>query len=197
LKITAVVEHDRQSLKNYLTGIIDTCPQIDQQMIINYNNDNNNSNNNNYNNSEFSKEKLNEQRVKNARILDKITNSSRSHNNNNINTDDDNREDTTVTTTINALNKRKIQETILDVESSQQDPDYQQFLEEDRQILSRFRVDDIPVKTISTVLNTVGTVSCISRYMYICMYVWMDRCIYVCMYVCVYVFMHVWLYVWL
>ena len=172
MKITAVVEHDRQSLKNYLTGIIDSCPQIDQQMIINYNNDNNNSNNNNYNNSEFSKEKLNEQRVKNAKILNKITNSGRSHNSN-INIDDDNREDTT-TTNINALNKRKIQEIILDDESSQ-DPDYQQFLEEDRQILSRFRVDDIPVKTISTVLNTVGTVSCMGRYMYGWMDGWMDR----------------------
>jgi hypothetical protein len=175
LKITAVVEHDRQSLKNYLTGIIDTCPQIDPQMIINYNvNDNNNSNNNNYNNSEFSKEKLNEQRVKNARILNKITNSGRSHNSN-INADDDyndNKEDTT-TTNINALNKRKIQETLLD--ESSQDPDYQQFLEEDRQILSRFRVDDIPVKTISTVLNTVGMVSYMDGYMVGWMDTWMDR----------------------
>lgn len=28
-RTTAVVEQDRQALKNYLTGVVDTCPQID------------------------------------------------------------------------------------------------------------------------------------------------------------------------
>lgn len=28
-KVTAVVEQDRQALKNYLTGVEETCPQID------------------------------------------------------------------------------------------------------------------------------------------------------------------------
>lgn len=28
-RITAVVEHDRHALKDYLTGVVETCPQID------------------------------------------------------------------------------------------------------------------------------------------------------------------------
>lgn len=28
-RTTAVVEQDRQALKNYLTGVVETCPQID------------------------------------------------------------------------------------------------------------------------------------------------------------------------
>jgi hypothetical protein len=34
-KIAAVVEHDKQNLKSYLLGEIDTCPQIDTIITIN------------------------------------------------------------------------------------------------------------------------------------------------------------------
>lgn len=34
--ISAVVKSDRNDLKNYLTGVVNTCTQIDQQMSANY-----------------------------------------------------------------------------------------------------------------------------------------------------------------
>jgi hypothetical protein len=37
-KIVAVVEQDKQNLKNYLTGEIDTCPQIDLIAMKNFSN---------------------------------------------------------------------------------------------------------------------------------------------------------------
>lgn len=35
-KVTAIVEGDKQTLLKYLTGEIDTCPQLDMQMMNSY-----------------------------------------------------------------------------------------------------------------------------------------------------------------
>lgn len=75
-RTTAVVEQDRQALKSYLTGAIDTCPQIDLAAA-----------------AEFAKpvavaaaketpqissEKLHEQRQKHAALIDKTAQKSKS-----------------------------------------------------------------------------------------------------------------------
>ena len=177
-KIAAVVGQDRSNLLNFLTGAIDTCPQIDPLVVANYNssdiqqhgigtsragddsiNDVSSSSSSYGEGSDVVlRDKFNELRLKHAMLLDshinksKTMNSFTANNNSNNNNNGDVRDDTT--------NKRKIQDaTFHDSGDGSIDQDMLQFLEADRQLLIKLRADDIPAHNITTVLNTVGTVS--------------------------------------
>lgn len=163
-RIFAVVEQDRQALKNYLTGVIDTCPQIDLQLAAsfvlpsialttNISNVIDNNQKNLFEQPIISNEKMLEQREKHAARLEMNIQKSKDviFDNNNSN---------------NNMQKRTISQAFNTNEEEVLD---KEFIEADRHILTKLRSDEIPAHTISTILNTIGTVRKFSiYYMFYC-----------------------------
>lgn len=73
-KVTAVVEQDRQALRNYLTGVTDSCPQIDSVALNSYSQGSIarvTESATTETNSTLSTERMIEQREKHAALLEK------------------------------------------------------------------------------------------------------------------------------
>ena len=140
-RVTAVVGQDRQPLKSYLTGAIDTCPQIDHQVAASFQVSipTQSVSSNSASEPTMSVEKMQEQRERFNAQMEKALQKTKT----------DQTQDA-----IGSLKqlKRKHadgEEEIVD----------KQFLAADKQILARLRSDELPAHTRSTVLNATATVS--------------------------------------
>lgn len=127
-RVKAVIQQDRDNLKNYLLGVIDTCPQIDPSKIVSVTVNNSGISGNTAIESAskdvgLSMEQLQEQRERHAAMLD------RSIGDNNL---DDNRQ------------KRKA------ISAGEGDST---FLEADTNILKELRAEEVPAHTRGTVLR--------------------------------------------
>jgi len=141
-RVTAVVGQDRQPLKSYLTGAIDTCPQIDHQVAASFQVSIPTQSNSATSASEptMSVEKMQEQRERFNAQMEKALQKTK--------TTDQNQD------AIGSLKQLKRKHA--DGEDEVVD---KQFLAADKQILARLRSDELPAHTRSTVLNATATVS--------------------------------------
>lgn len=126
-RVKAVIQQDSDNLKNYLTGVIDTCPQIDPNKIVPIAVDNTIGSNNKLINSVskdvgLSLEQLQEQRQRHAAMLDQPIGDSHR---------DENR------------HKRK-------ATSGEGDSP---FIQADTSILKQLRAEEVPAHTRGTVLR--------------------------------------------
>lgn len=146
MRVTAVVGQDRQPLKSYLNGTIDTCPQIDHQVAASCqvsipaltSADHSNE-------PTMSVEKMQEQRERFTAQMEKALQKTK-----------------TADTAQDALGslkqmKRKSQQAF-GGEADEEVVD-KQLLAADQKILARLRADELPAHTRSTVLNAASTVS--------------------------------------
>lgn len=151
-RVTAVVGQDRQPLKSYLSGAIDSCPQIDYQVAASFQvpipaqSDS-------VANSEptMSVEKMQEQRERFSAQMEKALQKTKATD---VNHD--------TISGLKQLKRKSLQAFGGDAEDEVVD---KQFLAADQQILAKLRSDELPAHTRSTVLNATSTVSdCYSPY---------------------------------
>ena len=144
--VTAIVRNDREALTNYLTGIIDSCPQIDFQLAASYQLPVQNDTILATEQHTMSLEKMQQQRERYIAQMEKTlqkTKSGESSNNDNLKS-------------LKHLKRSSAQAFGGDGEDEAID---RQFLDADLKILESLRSDEIPAQTRSTVLNASSTVS--------------------------------------
>lgn len=145
-RVTAVVGQDRQPLKSYLTGAIETCSQIDHQVAASFqvtvpvqsSSDSSSA-------PTMSVEKMQEQRERFSAQMEKALQKTKTS---------DQTQD--VVGSLKQLKRKSLQAFGGEGEDEVID---KQFLAADQQILAKLRADELPAHTRSTVLNATSTVS--------------------------------------
>eukprot|EP01032_Pedospumella_encystans_P029771 gene29771-33610_t len=143
MRVTAVVGQDRQPLKNYLSGSIDTCPQIDHQVAASFQVPIPAQSNADTAEPTMSVEKMQEQRERFTAQMEKALQKTKTA---------DSAQDA-----LGSLKqmKRKSQQAFGgDADEEVVD---KQFLAADQKILAKLRADELPAHTRSTVLNAAST----------------------------------------
>jgi len=144
MRVTAVVGQDRQPLKNYLSGLIDTCPQIDHQVAASFQVPIPAQSNADTAEPTMSVEKMQEQRERYNAQMEKALQKTKTA---------DSAQD--ALSSLKQMKRKSQQAFGGDGDDEVVD---KQFLAADQKILAKLRADELPAHTRSTVLNAASTV---------------------------------------